>query len=217
VGQRRRLDVSPPSSSSTCSSSTARPSPTSRSGEPRLGVGVGALARCSPLRTERARLSMAHHIAQASPVAAVGLLAVQLLDLLAVPARPGQPPPPSGDPGPQAAPDHDDCEGHAQPARPTPPTSTPRPPATPSHDHHVLPLHRPRVASIARRQEAAHTLRCRRPRRVRGPGKPGPPRPHRRTGIPVPARVLRRRQARAARQRAGHAGGAAHPLHPPAG
>ena len=95
-----------------------------------LGVGVGTLRRRSPLRTERTRLATAHHIGKAAAIAAVGLLTVQLLDLLAVPARPGQPPPPSGDPGPQATPDHDDGDGHAQPAQPPPPTSTPRPPAT---------------------------------------------------------------------------------------
>ena len=118
------------------------------------GCGVGALGRRSPLRTDRTRLLTAHHIHEAAAVAAVGLFAVQLLDLLAVPSPPGQPPPPSGDPGPQAVPDHDDHQGHAQSAQPPPPTSTPRPPATPGHDHHVLPFHRLQAASIARRQKA---------------------------------------------------------------
>src|SRR4029453_16646379 len=75
------------------------------------GLGVGALGRRRPLRTDRTRLLTGHHIHEAAAVAAVGQLAVQLLELLAVPARPGQPPPPSGDPGPQAVPDHDDHEG----------------------------------------------------------------------------------------------------------
>ena len=115
-----------------------------------LGLGVGTLRRRSPLRKNGTRL------------ATVGLLAVQLLDLPAVPARPGQPPPPGGDPGPQPAPDHHDGGDHAQPAQPPPPTSIPGPPATPGHDH-VLPLHRSQGASIARRQQAAYPRlrRCR--------------------------------------------------------
>jgi hypothetical protein len=123
------------------------------------GFGVGALGRRSPLRTDRTRLPMAHHIHEAAAVAAVGLFAIQLLDLLAVPSPPGQPPPPSSDPGPQATPDHDDHQGHAQSAQPPPPTSTPRPPATPGHDHHVLPFHRLQAVSIARRQKAAYPRR----------------------------------------------------------
>src|SRR5215218_1324324 len=125
------------------------------------GLGVGALGRRRPLRTDRTRLLTGHHIHEATAVAAVGQLAVEFLDLLAVPARPGQPPPPSGDPGPQAAPHHDDHGSPTQPGQPPPPTSTPRPPAAPGHDHHVLPLHRLQAASIARRQKAAYP----RPRR----------------------------------------------------
>jgi hypothetical protein len=131
-------------------------------------LGVGRRNRRSPLRPERTRLATAHHIGKAAAVTAVGLLTVQLLDLLAVPPRPGQPPPPSGDPRPLAAPHHDDGGGHAQPAQPPPPTSTPGPPATPGHDHHVLPLHRSPIASRVPRQQAAY------PRRALGPAARSP-------------------------------------------
>ena len=116
---------------------------------------VGRRNRRRPLRTERTRLATAYHIGKSAAVTAVGLLTVQLLDLLAIPAGPGQPPPPSGDPGPLAASHHDHGGGHAQPAKPPPPTST-LGPARPGHDHHVLPLYGSRAASIARRQHAAY-------------------------------------------------------------
>jgi hypothetical protein len=141
------------------------------------GLGVRTLRRRSPLWTKWTGLATAHHIGKAAAIATVRLPAIQLLELLAVPARPGQPPPPSGDPGPLPTPEHDHRCQDAQPAQPPPPTSTPGPPATPGHDHHVLPSRLPRATSIARRQKTAYPRlqRCRAgPRPARpAPGVPG--------------------------------------------
>src|SRR5512133_2441992 len=57
------------------------------------GTGAGTLGALSPLRTGWIRLSAAHHIAETSTIAAAGLLAIQLRNILAVPTRPGQPTP----------------------------------------------------------------------------------------------------------------------------